>query len=231
MKANRVAEALDHFAAVAKADPKDTENRILFARALARVQRYDEAIAEYEAAKADVGENAAIELGLGRAHFAKKRFAEGEAALRRALAIDPADRAIVHELGLLLERTNQLDALSKLLADASAIGLGKDRLSYLWAVLAYRQGRLEEARDLMLRSGRRGDRIAWHRLKAKIADELGNADDAFEAAKAMNLAARDHAIDDYRFRCVTTQGDGLSRRTPSAGPHDHAGVGRARTAS
>lgn len=193
VQANRLAEAADHFAAIAKADPKDTENRILFARALAKMQRLDESIAEFEAVKAEAGESAAIELGLGRAHFAKKSFAEAEAALRRALAMEPADRAIVHELGLLLERTNQLNALAKLLADASAMGLGKDRLGYLWAVLAYRQGRLDEARDLMRQSGRRGDRIAWHRLKAKIADALGNADEAFEAATAMNLAARDHA--------------------------------------
>lgn len=193
-QANRIAEALDHLTAVATADPKDAENRILRARALFRLQRYDESIAEFEVARKEVGGTAAIELGLGRCHFAQKRFAEAEAALRRALAIDPQDRAIVHQLGLVLERTNQLDALSKLLNDAVAVGLGKDRLSYLWAVLARRQGRLDEARKLLLQSDPSDDPIAWYRLNAKIAYELGNADDAFEAATAMNLAARDHAM-------------------------------------
>lgn len=194
VQADQFAEALDHFTAVATADPKDADNRILLARALARLQRYDESIAEFETAKAEVGETAAIELGLGRCHFAQKRFAEAEAALRRALAIDPPDRAIVHQLGLVLERTNQLDALAKLLNDAFAVGLGRDRLSYLWAVLARREGRLDEARVLLLQADPSNDPIAWHRLKAKIADELGNADEAFEAATAMNLAARDHAM-------------------------------------
>ena len=194
VQANRIAEALDHFTAVATSDPKDVENRILLARALARLQRYDESIAEFEAAKAEVGETTAIELGLGRGHFAQMRFAEAEAALRRALAIDSADRAIVHQLGLVLERTNQLDALSILLNDALALGLGRDRLSYLWAVLARRQGRLDEARELLLQSDPSDDPIAWYRMNAKIADALGNADDAFEAATAMNLAARDHAM-------------------------------------
>ena len=195
VQANRIAEALDHFTAVATAEPKDAENRILRARALFRLQRYDESIAEFDAAKAEVGETAAIELGLGRCHFAQKRFAEAEAALRRALAIDPQDRAIVHQLGLLLERTNQLDALAKLLNDAFAVGLGRERLSYLRAVLARREGRLDEARELLLQSDPSDDPIAWHRLNTKIADELGNADDAFEAATAMNLAARDHAME------------------------------------
>ena len=191
VQANRLADAIDHLTAVATAEPKDAENRILLARALARLQRYDESTAQFEAAKAEVGETAVIELGLGRGFFGLRRFAEAEAALRRALAIDPADRAVVHQLGVVLERTNQLDALAKLLDDALACGLGKDRLSYLWAVLARRHGRLEEARELLLQSEPGDDAKAWHQLKAKIADELGNADEAFEAATAMNLAVRD----------------------------------------
>ena len=213
VQADRFAEALDHFIAVGKADPKDVENRVLLGRALARLQRYDESIAEFEAAKAEVGETAAIELGLGRCHFAKMRFAEAEAALRRALAIDPTDRAIVHQLGLVLERTNQLEALSKLLNDAFAVGHGRDRLSYFWAVLARREGRLDEARELLIESDPSDDPKAWYRLKAKIADELGNSDDAFEAATAMNLAARDHAMSvtdfDASQRKASAYRDGL----------------------
>ena len=191
VQANRLTEAIDHLTAVATAEPKDAENRILLARALAKLQRYDEAIAQFEAAKTKVGETAVIELGLGRAFFGLMRFAEAEAALRRALAVDPADRAVVHQLGVVLERTNQLDALAKLLDDALALGLGKDRLSYLWAVLARRNGRLEEARELLLKSEPGDDAKAWHQLKARIADELGNSEEAFEAATAMNLAVRD----------------------------------------
>ncbi len=194
LQANRIAEAIDHFAAVANADPQDSENRILLGRALARLQRYDESIAEFEAAKAVAGESAAIELGLGRCFVGQNRFADAEAAFRRALAFHPADRAVVHRLGLVLERTNQLDALSKLLEDALAAGLGKDQLGYLYAVLARREGRLEEAHELLLQSDPGEEPVAWHRLKTKIADARGDADEAFEAATAMNLASRDLAM-------------------------------------
>lgn len=194
LQANRIAEAIDHFNAVVTADPEDSENRILLGRALARLQRYDESIAEFEAAKVQVGETVAIELGLGRSFVGQNRFAEAEAPFRRALAIDPADRAVVHQLGLLLERTNQLDALSNLLNDALAAGLGSDRLGYLWAVLARREGKLEEARQLLLQSDPGDEPIAWHRLKTKIADARGDCAEAFAAATAMNLAARDLAM-------------------------------------
>lgn len=211
VQANRVAEALDHFTAVAKADPKDVENRILLGRALTKLQRYDESIAEFEAAKREGGETAAIELSLGRSFFGLMRFAEAEASLRRALAIDPADRAVVHQLGVLLERTNQLDALDKLLKDALDRGLGKDRLNYLWAVLVRRHGRLVEARELLLQSEPSDDAKAWYQLKAKIADELGDANDAFKAATAMNLVVRDSMsaadFDASQLRAITYRDD------------------------
>ncbi len=202
LQANRIADAVGHLAAVATADPNDCENRILLANALRRLERYDDAIAEFEAAKAMVGESAAIEFGLGRCFAGQKRFAEAEAALRRAIAIDPTDGDIAEQLGLVLNRTNQVDALSKLLDDAFSAGISRDRLGYLCAVLARREGRLNEAHKLLLGSdpGEEGNDhpIAWYRLKARIADELGNADEAFEAATAMNKA-RDRAMsaDDF----------------------------------
>lgn len=194
VQADRFAEAVEHFSVVAAAAPKDAETRILLARALARLLRYDEAIAEFEAAKAVAGASVEIELGLGRCFHGKMQFADAEAALRRALAIDPADRASVHQLGLVLERNNQLEELAKLLSEANTRGLGRDRLGYLWAVLARREGRLEEARALLEQSEPGAEPKAYYRLKAKIADDLGNSDEAFAAATAMNLAARDEAV-------------------------------------
>jgi tetratricopeptide (TPR) repeat protein len=191
VEAGRVKDAVAHFAAAAAADPEDVDNRILLARALESLQRHDEAVAEFEAAKRLGGESVATELGLGRRFLAQMRFAEAEAALRRAYSIDPTDRAVICQLGFVLERTNQLDALSKLLNDALAGGLGKDELGHLWAVLARREGRLEEARDLLLKSGPNEDPIGWHALMAKIADSMGDSAEAFEAAVTMNRIARE----------------------------------------
>ena len=192
-QADRIAEALEHFNAIAAADPKDCANRVLLARALAKLQRHNEAVAQFEEARRFGSQNVEIELGLGRCLVALMRFDEAEEALRRALALDPTNHAVVHQLALVLERTNQLTALSELLNETSAVGLDKDRLSYVWAKVAHREGRLREARELLFQSDPEDDPIGWHRLRAKIADEEGNAAEAFEASTAMNRIARDNA--------------------------------------
>jgi len=192
VQAGRINDAIGHFEAVVAGHPEDVDNHILLARAFESLQRHDEAVAEFEAAKRLGGESVATELGLGRRFLTQLRFAEAEAAFRRALAIDPGDRAVIRQLGLVLERTNQLDALSKLLDDALAAGLGKVVLGHLWAMLARREGRLEEAHDLLLKSDPDEDPIGWNALRAKIADALGDTAEAFEAAVAMNRAAKDN---------------------------------------
>ena len=129
----------------------------------------------------------------GRQHQRRLHFEEAEAALRRACDLDPADRWAVHYLGLVLERTNRLDDLVKLLDDALARGLGKDSLSYLWAVRAWREGRLEEARDL-LKETEFPDEPAARSIAIKVADALGDSEAAFQAAVVMNQLAVDRAV-------------------------------------
>jgi tetratricopeptide (TPR) repeat protein len=192
-RAERLADALPHFAAVAAADPNDIENRVLHAQALAALQRHDEAVAEFEAARALAGPTFDTEIGLGRRMLSELRYDEAESYFRRAYEMEPSSRTAVHQLGLVLERTNRLDALAELLEQALARGIGKERLPYLWAVYARRQGRLGEALELLLTADPQEEPIAWNRLRAKIADESGDAAAAFEASVAMNKAAQAQA--------------------------------------
>lgn len=207
VEANRVQEALEQFRALVAADPGNADNRVLLAQALASLQQHEQAVAEFEAARRLGGETVATELGLGRRYLAELRHAEAEAAFRRAYALDPANRTVVHHLGLVLERSNQLDALSNLLNQAKDAGIGKDRLSYLWAVRARREGRLKEARELLLRSDSSEDPIGWNRLRAKIADETGDTAEAFEAAVAMNHAAHRAASKAFDFDEYQREGE------------------------
>ncbi len=130
----------------------------------------------------------------GRQHQALLQFDEAEAAFRQAHEIDPADTSIIRQLGVALERTNRLDELGKLIEDAAASGTPEGELHYLRAVLARREGRLEEARQLLLKAGPEQDPIRWNALRAKIADSLGEPAEAFESATAMNRAAREQAV-------------------------------------
>jgi tetratricopeptide (TPR) repeat protein len=197
--ANRLAEAIEHFATIVETKPQDVESRLLLASALESALRHEEAATEFEAAKALGGTNVAIELGLARGYLSRLRFSDAEGAFRRALELEPTNLACIRKLGLVLERTNQLDELYKLLDDTIAAGIDQDELTYLRAVLARREGRLEEAHALLLKSDPAEDPIAWHALRAKIADGLGMTYEAFEAAAAMNRTARENTARVFDF--------------------------------
>ena len=78
-----------------------------------------------------------------------------------------------HELGLLLERSNQLEQLGVLLDGALADGVPKARLADLWALRALRAGDVDEAARLADMIDIRPDPFRLNGLKAKIADAAG----------------------------------------------------------
>ena len=137
-------------------------------------------------------------INLGRSLFALKRFPEAEEACLKALEVAPAHVNALLTLGLILERTNQLDELDRLLDDALRHGVGKAQLSYLWAVREHRAGNLGASRELLLKSESADDPVRWHRLRAKIADKEGDPAVAFDAMVRMNRATAD--FDEWRQR-------------------------------
>jgi tetratricopeptide (TPR) repeat protein len=122
---------------------------------------------------------------LGRSLLAQYRFADAEAAYRRALAISPA-LVIRHELGLTLERSNQLEALGQLLDQALADGVPEQQLADLWALRALRSGDIDRAVRIAATIDIRPDPFRLNALKAKIADAADRPAEAFAAALAMN---------------------------------------------
>jgi tetratricopeptide (TPR) repeat protein len=131
--------------------------------------------------------SAFVQLGKHRQHFLQ--FDEALSAFRRAHEFEPDDVVISCSLGFALERTNNIEVLTGLVAQLRDQGVGDERLGYLSAALARREGRLEEARELLLESDPAEDPVNWQALRVKIEDSLGNSAEAFEAAAAMNQAA------------------------------------------
>jgi tetratricopeptide (TPR) repeat protein len=132
-------------------------------------------------------------------------------ALRRVLSTDEqrpgaavsisSDRlAHVRELGFLLDRLNQVDDLRELLATAEKAGIAPETLRSLWASLALREGRPKEAKRLLLEDRSHFGDAQWGRLMTKVADILGDVDEAFAAAGAMNRAVPDY--DGWRRRAA-----------------------------
>lgn len=133
-------------------------------------------------------------LRAGLLHYALARYDEAEREFRLAYSLAPANRDVIRHLGAALERTNRLEELAKLLDESVAIGFSTDELAFLFALHAWREGRVEEARDFLSRANPDDDPVAWNALLARIADRMGECDMAFEAAGAMNRAAIDRAV-------------------------------------
>ena len=130
---------------------------------------------------------AEVQLVLGLAESAMEDAPAAEAALRRALAIDPAYVAAVLELGLLLENRNDLDGLDALIAAARPHAGAELALLEGWSAL--RRGDLDAAAVAVAALP---DTISEHRrahLAAMVADRRGEPAAAFAQFERMNAAA------------------------------------------
>jgi tetratricopeptide (TPR) repeat protein len=199
-------EATDALRRAVAINPAEPAIRRNLAAALGNSGLAEDAVAEFEQAVRMEPGHAPSRLTLARLLADLGRYQDSMAHLdevskssaKDGFAVDPGNAEGVRELGLLLERTSRMVALRELLVAASAAGVGKGQLGYLWAASELREGRAAEARAMLLTESPAADPERWHRLMAKICDALGETDAAFAAAEAMNAAVRN--ADDWRAR-------------------------------
>jgi len=179
-------EAIGALNNAVRLNPGEASLRWSLSAALAAADRHEEALAALDAFEAMSGRTSESALARGRCLLALLRIAEVEESYRNALELDPGSAEAFRELGLFLERANRLDALSELLEQASAAGIPKERLAQLYVVRTLREGRADEAYTMLHALGPDEDPLGWQRMRAKIAERLGKADEAFAASEAMN---------------------------------------------
>jgi tetratricopeptide (TPR) repeat protein len=129
-------------------------------------------------------------MNLARSLLAQDRFGEAEAAYRNALDLAPSHLAAIHELGLTLERTSQIDKFRGHLGRALRAGVSKRQLVDLWTLRELRRGRPEAAWRLAKDIDASADPSRLYGLKAKAAAAAGKAAEAFEAADSMNRSVQ-----------------------------------------
>jgi tetratricopeptide (TPR) repeat protein len=174
----RFEEGLAQFKKATELDPGNVQGRLDYAGFLIDAGRKKEAATEIQEAS-----RVALKLVLP----------SSKQSTSDKISDISADRiADVRKLGRLLDRLNQVDDLRELVSAAKKAGIGLGALGSLWASLAFREGRVEQAKHLLLQDGRLFGDAHWHRLMTKVADALGDADAAFTAAGEMNYAVPDH---------------------------------------
>ncbi|HEV8406408.1 MAG TPA: sulfotransferase, partial [Sphingomicrobium sp.] len=190
-------EAIEAFGNAIRLHPDESSLLWSLGAALAASDRNEEALAMLDAFEQSAGRTGDSALARGRNLVALARFAEAEEAFREALNLSPTNKDAFRNLGLMLERTNQIDSLGALLGKAETGEIAAEGLTYLRAIYAFRKGRTNESYAL-IQSDPDDEPVRWNRLKARIADRLDKPEEAFAAADAMNRAAPD--FEEWRER-------------------------------
>jgi tetratricopeptide (TPR) repeat protein len=173
-------------------EPDNIRGRLSYANLLIDLGRRRDAIFEME--EASKVALACVSSADRQARTGKKTGGQPETGISAERIAD------VRDVGLLLDRLNKVDGLRQLLAAAETEEIPRERLASLWASVAFREGRLEDARRLLLQDGRHFDDAHWDRLMTKVADALGDSAEAFAAAGAMNRAVPGY--DEWRRRAA-----------------------------
>lgn len=180
------AEAADQLRKMLDSGPDDSGIRLMLSRLFADLGRHEESMTELDkAARLAVGEGISSIANVSLIRVALPDRTDP------SQPISTAELKSLRELALLLERTNWLDALRTLLADAEDLGVHREQLGYPAAAIALRDGDGAEAKRLLELESRDADPVRWNRLMAKILDSLGETQGAFDAAVAMNRSVQD----------------------------------------
>jgi tetratricopeptide (TPR) repeat protein len=179
-------ESVAEFREVMQLDRRDASTAIALAQALAALGRRDEALEVLDDAAERGADAAELEILRARNLLALWRYDEAEELFRGMLNRAPSDGVAVHELGLILERSNRLDELADLIRRAEQNGVDESALTYLRAALAFREKLPREALKILNERPSVAEPAHMRRLKARAADALGDSDAAFAAAAASN---------------------------------------------
>lgn len=182
----RLEESRAALARAVRLAPDEPRFRIELSRALARLGRHDEAMAPLEEASRLAPDDASILVEIGLVQAAGDALAEAETAYRKALALQPDHAPAYAQLALLLESGNRSGEIAALLDAADAAGVAAEETAYARALLARREGRLEEALALAETAPSSTEPHRKAQLIGELEDRLGRPGRAFAAFSEMN---------------------------------------------
>jgi tetratricopeptide (TPR) repeat protein len=123
--------AVEQFQEELKLSSPDPETRIQLAQAYLSLERPEEALAELNLGRQQLGEgNGNYWRTLGKTYTALGRHGDAVSSYERAMAIGPADRALLYQLGQAYRRAGKTEQARKALAassEAAKAELARDR--------------------------------------------------------------------------------------------------------
>ena len=188
----QAAHALEDLTTGLAFDPTDEDLLTYRAWMNEQAQRYDQSLADYERALEVRANSSSLWAGKGRLlidHLG--RLEEGEAACRKALALDREDGDAWFCQGLALARRDSPDAKKSF---ERSLALRKGTLPYTDLAYRYLQGRgapldVTEAARLFEKAAEMGDRIAQSNLGVLYMNGQGVPQDHEKAVRWFKIAA------------------------------------------
>jgi tetratricopeptide (TPR) repeat protein len=191
------------FQEAVRLEPGNASRLFEFGKALRRIGQAREALvplatsARLDQANAETF----VEIGLAFTELADLR--QAEQSYRVALKVRAGFGPALLNLGILLEQSNRVEELVRLVEDATGAGAGGGELNYLHALVAWREGRFEDALNLAREADTPAlDPAVRAHFIGQVADRLGQIDVAFAAFEEMNRAAADALPDGGAARQV-----------------------------
>lgn len=145
------------------------------------------------------------------------RYDEAQVLLEGGRVSNPENPKLTLELGLLYERSNQIDKLDALIAEIGDPGtVGEYNLLFAWNLRRHK--RIAEIAPYLMKSQCRGGRARFEQLSAELAEHHGQFALALDHFAAMNQAilsgADKQETDSYRNKVIAATRD----MSPPPGP-------------
>ena len=199
--------AVKKYQEILKLYPDSIEVRANLGAALAKLNRYDEAIEQYRAALAKK-ENPGLRLNLALAYYKKNAWSDAERQLTTLHAAQPADARIATLLADCYAHLNQDEKAVGVLKSVEAAHRDDLSLEWLLGSALVRTGHAREGLERIDRVAREGNRPEAYLLAGKTALKLSEFENARDyAAAAAKLDARLPGLDALRGTVLSYLGD------------------------
>ncbi len=199
-------------------NPDDPAPLVELGRTLTQIDHTEAGLRALGAAARLNPKDPKVFIAIGLAFTDLSQQLQAERAFKFAVQADPSYPAGYLNLGVLFEKANRVGELEALIADARRQNVTGEELDYLAALLLNRQGKYEEALNLI----RPIESKAIHpatlaQFKGQLADRLGRIDEAFYAYEDMNFAMANSPLGVGKDRTAYQRDiEGLSAKTTAS---------------
>ncbi|MDZ7830064.1 MAG: sulfotransferase [Halofilum sp. (in: g-proteobacteria)] len=195
--------AIDSFRRALKLQPNSADVLNNLAIAYADMRLDLDAIAAFDAALARKPDLVGAKRGRAEALVRMGRFEEASSAYCELREVLPDDAGLALDFAEVLERANRVDEAEQVLPEKSALETSNEiaRRDVLCAGLMSRQGRVEEAIDLLQQSRRDTGQEWIGYAEGKLRDRIDDVDGAMACFRSANAARREQ----WMFRRLRDQ--------------------------